>query len=82
MINFDIVVNEFKKLGFDYDLFGADAGYRDIFTNHATGDKIIFYDELDDNDQHHYLCKTKDNLINMDLHIAINMYTLVKWGWY
>lgn len=81
MINFDIVVNEFKKLGFDYDLFGADAGYRDIFTNSNTHERIIFYDEIVDG-EHSYCCTTKDNVVGEKLHKAIQMYTLVKWGWY
>lgn len=79
MINFNMVIDEFKKLGFDYDLFGADAGYRDIFTNSDTHERIIFYDEIVDG-EHSYCITTKNDVVGEKLHRAIQMYIDIKWG--
>ena len=66
----------FKKLGFDYETFGADMGDRDIFYNN-NGEKIIFYEE-EVNGSHYY----HNNVMytNLELHDAITKYMQHKWG--
>ena len=71
----------FKDLGFDYDYFGAESGYRDMFSDRENGIRVIFY--LEDKLYHIDLDWGKGNILNVvtvDLHRAITK-RMEELGW-